>query len=217
MEYHDWIMQTYRSTRAKFLGLIMAAALTIPLACAAANPPSEYAALLKSLKAGNTSIDYTRLRISYMDSPEYKGAKDTSDAEHAMQAALDAKDYPTALKKAGEVLASEYVNIDAHFVAYIANKQMGAADKAAFHHAVFAGLVGSILNSGDGLSAKTAWVVITVDEEYAVFRVLGMRPGSQSVLNSDGHNYDLMKVTDENGAEHTFYFNVDIPFKHYGF
>ena len=199
-----------------FFGLIMAAAVTFPLACAAANPPSEYATLLESLKAGNTSIDYTRLRTSYMDSPEYKGAKDILEAEHAMLAALNAEDYPTALEKAEEVLASEYVNIDAHFAAYIANKQMGAADKAAFHHAVFAGLVGSILNSGDGLSPKTAWIVISVDEEYAVFRVLGMRPSSQSVINSDGHNYDLMKVTDENGAEHTFYFNVDIPFKHYG-
>jgi hypothetical protein len=210
-------MQTYRRTRAMFFGLIMAAVLTFPLADAAAIPPSEYATLLESLKAGNTNIDYTRLRTSYMDSPEYKGAKDTLEAQQAMLAALNAEDYPTALKKAEEVLASVYVNIDAHFVAYIANKQMGAADRAAFHHAVFAGLVDSILKSGDGRSPKTAWVVISVDEEYAVFRVLGMRPRSQSVLNSDGHNYDQMKVTDENGAEHTFYFNVDIPFEHYGF
>jgi len=196
--------------------LALLAVLALPRPCPASDAPSEYATLLASLKAGNTAIDYTRLRLTYMDSPEYQQAKDTSDAEKAMWAALDAKDFPNALKNAEDVLASEYVNIDAHFVAYLANKEMGAADKAAFHHAVFRGLIDSIRNSGDGLSAKTAWVVISVHEEYVMLRVLGMRPGSQSLLHQDGHNYDEMKVKDKDGGDHTFYFNVDIPFKHYG-
>jgi len=207
----------YRIMRMPIFALALAGVLTLLSPVAAAGPPSEYATLLASLKAGNTNIDYARLRFSYMDSPEYTQAKDTSDAEKAMLAALNAKDYPTALKNAEEVLASEYVNIDAHFVAYVANKQMGATDQAEFHHAVFKGLVDSILNSGDGLSLKTAWVVISVHEEYVILRVQGMRPGSQSVLHSDGHSYDKMTVKDDSGAEHTFYFNVDIPFKHYGF
>ena len=201
-------------TRISALALIAVLALALP--SAAQNPPSEYATLLASLKAGNTNIDYARLRISYMDSPEYKQAKDTSNAEKAMWDALNAKDFPKALKNAEEVLDSEYVNIDAHFVAYAANREMGAADKAEFHRAVFRGLVDSIRNSGDGLSPKTAWVVITVHEEYVILRVLGMRPHSQSLISKDGHNYDEMTVTDENGKDHTFYFNVDIPFKHYG-
>jgi hypothetical protein len=215
--YHYRIMPTHRIMRVPVFALVLAAALTILPPGAAADTPSEYATLLASLKAGNTNIDYARLRFSYMDSPEYKQAKDTTDSENAMLDALNAKDYPSALKSAEEVLASEYVNIDAHFVAYLASKQMGAADKAEFHHAVFKGLVDSILNSGDGLSPKTAWVVISVHEEYFILHVLGMRPSSQSVLQSDGHSYDKMTVKDENGVEHIFYFNVDIPFKHYGF
>jgi hypothetical protein len=214
--YHYRIMQTYRIMRARALAFSLAAVLTILAPRAAAGGPSEYATLVASLKAGNTNIDYARLRISYMDSPEYKQAKDTSDAERAMWDSLHAKDYPKALKNAEEVLESEYVNIDAHYVAFVANEQMGTAEKADFHHAVFKGLVDSIMNSGDGLSPKTAWVVITVHEEYVVLRVLGMRPGEQSVLHSEGHSYDEMKVKDENDADHTFYFNVDIPFQHYG-
>src|ERR1035441_3269931 len=80
------------------LGLLAVAAL--PPAVAALDQPSEYTTLLASLKAGKTDIDYARLRLSYMDSPEYKAAKDVSSSEKAMSEALDKKDYPVALKNA---------------------------------------------------------------------------------------------------------------------
>ena len=198
------------------LGLL--AVVALPPAVAALDQPSEYASLLASLKAGKTDIDYTRLRLSYMDSPEYKAAKDVSDSEKAMFEALNKKDYPAALKNAEAVLGSEYVNMDAHFVAYIANREMGAMDKAAFHRTVFRGMIDSIRNSGDGKSPEKAWVVISVHEEYVLLRVLGFKPSEQSLIHKDGHSYDEMKVKNaEDGTEQTFYFNVDIPFKHYGF
>jgi|HubBroStandDraft_1064217.scaffolds.fasta_scaffold36553_4 hypothetical protein len=184
---------------------------------AAAQEPSEYAKLLASVKSGNTNVDFGRLRISYMDSPEYKAAKDTSDAEKAMGNALDAKDYPKALVNAEKVLSGDFVSIDAHFVAYAASLELGDKDQAAFHLAVFRGLIDSIRNSGDGKSMATAWVVINVHEEYVLMRVLGYRLSSQSVMNKDGHNYDVMQVKNaDDGSDATFYFNVDIPFKHYG-
>ncbi|MGD0294842.1 MAG: DUF4919 domain-containing protein [Terracidiphilus sp.] len=202
------------------LGLLAVVALPPAIAApfAVSDQPSEYATLLASLKAGNTSIDYTRLRLSYMDSPERKAAKDTSNSEKAMFEELDKKDYPAALKDAEAVLESDYVNIDAHFVALVANQEMGAMDKAEFHRTVFRGLINSIRNSGDGKSPETAWVVITVHEEYVILRVLGFRPSQQSLLSQNGHSYDVMKVKNaEDGTEQTFYFNVDIPFKHYSF
>jgi len=196
-----------------FLALV---AFALPVA--AQTPQSEYGTLLASLKGGSTLIDYARLRLSYVDSPEYKKAKDVSKAEKAMSDALGAKNFREALKNAEIVLASEYVNMDAHFVAYVANREMGAADKAEFHRTVFRGLVDSIIHSGDGKSAEKAWAVINVHEEYVVLRALGFRPGEQSLLNKDGHAYDVMKVKNvDDGTEQTLYFNVDTPFKHYGF
>jgi len=121
------------------LGLLAVAAL--PPAITAQDKPSEYATLLASLKAGKTDVDYTRLRLSYMDSPEYKAAKDTSTPEKTMYEELDKKDYPAALKDAETVLESNYVNIDAHFVALVANQEMGATDKAQFHRTIFRGLI----------------------------------------------------------------------------
>lgn len=203
--------------RARLLILFLLAVVAPRLAAAPAPTPSEYATLLSALKGGNTAIDYTRLRLSYMDSPEYKAAKDTSNAETAMWDALDAKDYARALKEAEEVLASEYVNIDAHYVALVANRELGAADKSSFHRTIFRELINSIRSSGDGKTIATAWVVISVHEEYVLLRALGYKPSGQSVLHQDGHSYDVMKVKSaEDGSEQTFYFNVDIPFKHYG-
>lgn len=193
--------------------------LLVALPCVAAAPaqPSEYATLLAALKAGNTAIDYTRLRLSFMDSPEYSAEKDTTDAEKAMGEALQANDFPRALKNAQTVLDNEYVNIDAHYVAYIANREMGSADKAQFHLTVFRALLDSIRNSGDGLSTEKAWVVISVHEEYVLLRALGFRPFQQSLLAVNGHSYDKMVVKNtEDGSEKTFYFNVDIPMKHEG-
>ena len=194
--------------------LVLLGLLVLPLIAGAKESSSEYATLVSSLKAGNTNIDYTRLRMSYVDSPERKHVKDVSAAEKAMFQALGAKDYAATLKNAETVLASEYVNLDAHFAAYVANHEMGAADKAEFDKAVFRGLIDSIRGSGDGRSPQTAWVVISVHEEYVLLRVLGFKLSSQGLVQKDGHFYDVMKVKSaEDGTEETFYFNTDIPMK----
>jgi hypothetical protein len=204
--------------RARRFILVLLALIALPFLLAAEDSPSEYATLLAALKAGNTNIDYTRLRLSYMDSPEYKQSKDVSSAEKSMMEELNKKDYSAALKDAEKVLDSEYVNIDAHYVALVANREMGATEKAEFHRTVFRGLIDSIRNSGDGKSADKAWVVISVHEEYVMLRVLGFKPSEQSLLQKDGHSFDVMKVKNvDDGTDQTFYFNVDIPFKHYGF
>ena len=200
--------------RLRLVAVVLAALLRLPLMLAAEDG-SEYGTLLAALKAGKTDIDYAQLRLSYMDSPEYKKATDTSKAEKAMFAALNAKDFPTALKNAEEVLASDYVNMDAHFAAYVAGRETGAADKAEFHRTVFRGLIDSIKNSGDGLSPEKAWVVISVHEEYVMLRTQGYLPSSQSLMSKDHHAYDVMKVKkQDDGSEQTFYFNVDIPMAH---
>jgi len=132
--------------------------------------------------------------------------------------ALNAKEFAKAIEQADVVLANEYVNIDAHVVESAANRELGAMEKADFHRAVWHGLIDSILKSGDGKSPKTAWVVISVHEEYVVLQVLGFTLSQQSLLHQGGHSYDEMKAkNDQDGSEQTFYFNVDIPFKSYGF
>jgi hypothetical protein len=204
--------------RIKALILVLLVCIAIPQLATAQKPPSEYSTLLASLKAGNTNVDYARVRLSYMDSPERKAAKDTTDSQKAMIIALNAKDNAKAIEQADIVLANEYVNIDAHIVEAAAYRESGDPEKAEFHRAVWRGLMDSIVRSSDGKSPKTAWVVISVHEEYVVLQVLGFTLSEQSLLHQDGHSYDEMKVkSQQDGSEQTFYFNVDIPFKSYDF
>lgn len=177
---------------------------------------SEYASLLARVQGGDLSIDFQRLRFSYMESPERHKAKDTSDEEKAMWQALGKKDFKTAVNKADVVLANEYVNLDAHFVEFQAYQGLADAAKADFHKSVFSGLLKSISSPGDGKSPETAYVVISTHEEYVVLGVLGLQPGKQSVIHQGGHSYDLLEATNPQTKEVVkLFFNVDIPFKHY--
>ncbi len=72
----------------------------------------------------------------------------------------------------------------------------------------------SILTNGDGRSFATAFKVITIDEEYAVLQVLGVRKADQSLVEHGGSSFDLFTVNDpESGKEFTLYFNVDLPLR----
>ena len=193
--------------------------MAVALACAAQDqktPPSEYATLLARVQSGDVSIDFTQLRFAYMESPERQNAKDASRQRDEMLKAMKEKDYKKAISNADLVLESDFVDLDAHRVEQVAYEELQNQEKAAFHKAVVQGLLRSIMDSGDGKTAKTAYVVITVHEEYIVLQVLGLRPSQQSVVHQNGHSYDVMETLKRDSNETvTLYFNVDIPFKHY--
>jgi len=95
-----------------------------------------------------------------------------------MTEALNKKDFPGALKYSEAVLESNYVNIDAHYMDFMANREMGAMTRRSSTERL-SGLINSIRNSGDGKSPETAWVVINVHEGYVLLRVLGLRPSGR--------------------------------------
>jgi hypothetical protein len=71
------------------------------------------------------------------------------------------------------------------------------------------GLINSILASGDGTTAETAMVVISVDEEYSVLRTLGFKRLRQALVEIGGHKFDRFAVTDETGRDGTMFYNID--------
>jgi hypothetical protein len=177
---------------------------------------SDYAALLARAKAGDLSIDFKQLRVSYMDSPERHQAKDTDKQEKEMLAALKTKDYKKAIANADVILENEFINLDAQRVELIAHQELGEKEKADFYKGIVQGLIHSILDSGDGKSPETAYTVVTVHEEYVVLQILGLRPAGQSVFSKNGHSYDVLDVKKQDSKDsEKLYFNVDIPFKHY--
>ena len=122
------------------------------------------------------------------------------------------KQYDKALQHAQLILDKEFVDIDAHHISRIVYKEMGNLRQQDFHQFVTKGLIESILDSGDGKSPETAYLVISVKEEYVILSVLGFKLEKQSLAGSKGHSYDKMEVKNPRTQEAAIiYFNVDLP------
>src|ERR1035441_8816571 len=169
---------------------------------------STYADLVAKVKAGDKSVDFKELRFAYADSP---GGPDTDTQKKAMMSALNSKNYADALKNADRVLASDYVDMDAHFAEYIAYRELKDEEQAEFHKLVLQGLLDSIMHPGDGKSFETAFQVIQVHEEYVVLRFMGLMPSKQSMAEKNGHSYDVMgppELRGQGGAALEFFLQL---------
>jgi uncharacterized protein DUF4919 len=176
----------------------------------------KYDALLDSAKKGEGAVDYKALRFAFFETPDYNPLTGMMNYR-ALWGLVMQQNWPEAAKQSEAVLAKNYVDINAHMVAHIAYRQQGNTEKAAHHRRWADGLIESIKASGDGKSPATAWEVISISEEYAVIRSMGVRATGQSLVNVGGHSYDAMKIVDpRTNTEMTLFFNVDKPFSAYG-
>jgi len=155
--------------------------------------------------------------MAFTSTPAYSPYGGDKDSRKQMFAALQARKYDKVLENAQKILAGNYMDINGHFGAMVAHRELGHIDQAAYHRFVCEGLINSIKTSGDGKSTDTAFVVISTDEEYVLFNWLGLRPTGQVLVNEKGHNYDKMTVVDpKTNQTLTFYFNIDKPFNWLG-
>lgn len=176
----------------------------------------DYEDLLGKLKKGDTSIDFAKLRFAYTETKEYSAYGISAAENKAMYDALNAKKYEDALKKAEDILKTNFVEMNAHFVAFVSNEELGKSEKAEFHKKVFSGLINSILDGADGKTAKTAYKVICVPEEYVVINFLGFRRTSQALVNENGSKFDILTVVNnETNETAKLYFNIDTVWKGY--
>jgi hypothetical protein len=181
-----------------------------------------YADLVKRAQAGE-EIDYAKLRAEYVyaENWEFYGNKVNGLINEA-DAADKGKDCTAALEKVDQVLALDFTVILAHG---IRSDCLSDSDhpRARIESNIADGLNDSLMNSGDGNSEKTAYVVSTQHEEnYAlVKRHIQLRARQTEVRGSDGHYYDEVQgisVRSSSGfyggtstsvSAKTVYFNVD--------
>ncbi len=179
----------------------------------AAQTSSDYKTLLARVKQNDHEVDFQQLRLAYTDTREYGPYSGDAMARKKMFEALKEKNYDEALKDATTVLGANYLDIMGHFGSFVSQRELGHADLASYHRWVFESLLTSIKNSGDGKTMETAFVVISTDEEYALFNYLGLRPQGQALVKDKGHNFDRMTALDpQSNQTVVYYFNVDKPF-----
>lgn len=184
-----------------------------PAATSAANakPGGSYVGMLERARRGDRSIDFGAMRMAYTETADYNPYG--GDVRREMFGALGASKFEEALSVAEKALEKNYVDLNAHYVAFVANRELKRVDRAEFHRTMFAGLIESIQRSGDGKSAETAFVVISTTEEYVLLNVLGLRPAGQALIHDKGHSYDLMTGVDPKTNESVkLFFNIDKPF-----
>ncbi len=176
-------------------------------------PQSEYATMVAKLKAGDTSINFTELRTAYADSPQYDDEPD-ADLRKEMFSALQAKEYAKAIKVANKALHEDFLDINAHQALFLAYRDTHQDKKAKFHHDIVKGLIRSILNSGDGKTKESAYVVNSTEEEYVILKVMGLQFRKQSLIETNQHFDDeLMATNPVTRATVTLYFNIDRPMR----
>ena len=179
---------------------------------ATATEKTKYEVLLEKVKQKDPSVNFTQLRHAFYESPNYNPYAPMM-TYRPLNAALAQKNYEEVLKIAEQVLAKNFVEVNAHMAAQIAYQETGKAERAEFHKFMADGLLKSIRSFVDGKSTATAFEVISINEEYGLIRSLGLRPIGQAMLEEKGHRYDAMTVVDpKTNQESKLYFNIDKPF-----
>jgi hypothetical protein len=182
--------------------------LLLPAAASAA-PADDYAALVTAARDGDPGVDYTVMRQTYTQTPDYDpfGAK-TNGLMHDAQAAYLAKDCKTALAKFKMAIAFNFTLSDAHALSADCMAQLGDKKGEAREEAIAQGLFHSILSSGDGKTPKTAFWVVSRHEEEVIFAFAGLEGKGQTTLKTDKGPVDKFTAIDQNGKKSAMYFNV---------
>jgi hypothetical protein len=182
-----------------------------PAGAFADDTPASYESLLSQLKSGFTDIDYGQLRDAYAASAGYDPYSHGGDDDKALAAALKADDCVNVISSANRLLDTNFTNISAHVYASTCARKLKDESSAQYHRKVAQGLLASIAHSGNGETPQSAYVVISVDEEYAFLATSGRRVTDHSHVQFGPHECDAMDVVDGSGVKETIYFNVDRP------
>jgi tetratricopeptide (TPR) repeat protein len=170
---------------------------------------AKYDELAAKVNAGDMNIDWQILRLSarvgevYGDYDPYRAAKEAL--------ALHEKgDYEGALKIAIETERHNIADLDAQVAAWSCLMQMERKQEAERHWNILRAIVQSILKSGKGKNAKTAYFVVGIREELVfIEEALQSRVTQQHSERIDGHYYDVVSVVNAAGKKDSLWFNTD--------
>jgi hypothetical protein len=151
---------------------------------------------------------FTKLRMDYSHRKDFNPVWKLEDDRKAVITAYQAKDHKKAFELSERWLAKCPVDADIHTLRSAAATALGDI-KSYVHHLYFAyGLMQSVMQSGDGLTTKTAFKVISVAEEYSVLREFGAEVTRQTLTENV---IDKMECKFPDGQTVTLYFDASIP------
>jgi hypothetical protein len=171
---------------------------------------SSFAELISAAQRDIGQADFDAIRAAYPHHPGYQPAAQPPDYR-SIQAAFEKRDWQGAWVQCAALLEVEPLQIQLHQLMAHLYRELAQPDRAQWHFTFAAGLMRSILDSGDGRTFASAYVVVTLAEEYDVLRALRMAPRRQQLIISKGHPYDVWECgypTSDGEQTDTRYFDV---------
>lgn len=160
--------------------------LLASLAGCASSPskPANEALNTHTPLANPFAVDFDRLRAEFGARSDFVEICERDRPLHQLADLVTQKDWNAIVATSEPWLQRCPVDIDAHLIRGVALKELKRFAESEQHLNWFRGLVDSVLTSGDGRTPQTAFVVISVAEEYSILRALRVRPKRHVTLSS---------------------------------
>ena len=169
-----------------------------------------YAEAVAKAEAGDSGVDYLWLRkqaSAHLDYAE-NNWEDWKKADGLADTRPD-----QALDMARVRMSGVWTDFMAHIVAQIALKKLGKQEDAEREGRIVGAIVSSIGGGHKGTSAADSFNAVSVAEEYRVLFLLHWKNERQSLVNQDGHSFDVFDVIDTKTQEkRQAWFNIDVFF-----
>jgi hypothetical protein len=150
--------------------------------------------LVGRANTGDARVDYTALRNAYPFTEQWDpfGNK-TATLLREAEAARNGGDCAVALEKLEVVLKYDFTIDSAHALRADCIADANPS-QAQIENIIADGLIHSLMDSGDGTSEKTAYIVNTMREEQDVLanRNIQLKTRHTEVRGSNGHYYDVV-------------------------
>jgi hypothetical protein len=162
----------------------------------------KYEAYKTKVMAGDITIDWRDFRLTAALGEVSQGF----DSQPVHDQVVD----DLAARKAQTVMDRNMANGEGHLLAMTVLQKMGRNKEAKKHEAVLNAIGQSIMESGDGSSAATAWFTVAPSEMiFFMTEALGAEIEDHELVHVNGHAYDKLTVRDRKGKRRVVWFNTD--------
>jgi hypothetical protein len=169
----------------------------------------KYEAYKTRVLAGDLNIDWRDFRLVAALGEVSQGF-DSQPVHDQFVEDLDAKRYDKALAESQTVIDRNMADGEGHLLAMTVLEKMGRDKEAKKQEAILNAIGKSIMESGDGSSAETAWFTVAPSETvFFMTEALGAQIEGQELVHINGHAYDKLTVLDRQGKRRVVWFNTD--------
>jgi hypothetical protein len=172
--------------------------------------------LLAAAQKDPAKADWKAVRHAFAETSHYEPYSSTwrEDVEKV------GKDFQNGKFKEAEAALvkllerERFMRIDGHAMAAAIYEKLGATEKARKHQDFLEGLTSALMIPGHGKSFEKPFEVLFIEEEYFVLGSFGLEVKQQSLIEQDGHRFDVLTTHATAGKPaQEFYFNIDRPWK----